>query len=88
MFKGRSEMILPTTHCSVREYHGFVASKEQKNRPTTVTQSRNPLLIIGSVVTAVDGIQTSSLTHSDLATMFKSRNNRIVPAFEVVSRLP
>ena len=88
MFKGRSDMILPTIHCSDCEYHGYVASKKQKDRPTTVTESRNPLLVIGSVVTAVDGIQTSSFTHSDLVSMFKSRNNRIVQAFEVVSRLP
>jgi hypothetical protein len=80
MFRGRSDMILPTIHCSDCEYHGYVASKKQRDRPTTVTESRNPLLVIGSVVTAVDGIQTSSLTRSELESMFKSRNNRIVPS--------
>ena len=79
MFKGRSDMILPTIHCSDCEYHGYVASKEQRDRPTTITESRNPLLVIGSVVTAVDGILTSSLTRSDLVSMFRTRNNKIIP---------
>ena len=88
MFKGRSEMILPTKQCSDCEHHGYVASKTQTNRPTTVTQSRDPLIGIGREVTAVDGIQTSSLSQSELASMFKSRQDKIIPTFAVGSRLP
>ena len=84
MFKGRSEMILPTKQCSDCEYHGYVASKTQTNRPTIVTQSRNPLIGIGREVTAVDGIQTSSLSQSELASKFKSRYNKIIPTLTAI----
>ena len=88
MFKGRSEMILFTIQCSDCEYHGYVASKTQRDRPTTVTQSRNPLIEIGREVTAVDGIQTTSLTQSDLVSMFKSRNKKIIPTLtSIVSNI-
>ena len=82
MFRERGDVIEPRELITDCNYHGFLATKPHKTGITTIIESNNIAWPIGSVVTALDGISTSTIRPIYMPRMFSSRDKKIVPTIQ------
>lgn len=61
------------------QYHGFIATKIRKRDATIVTRSCDGNISIGAKVLTLNGIYADNMLPNELADMFSSRNQKIVP---------
>jgi hypothetical protein len=85
MFKSHTGRIVPTPVTTNVSFHGFTASKIRKRMKTVVTDSILPTLLVGTVITALNGILTCTLTPTELKTLFDGRVTIIEPTVEMIS---
>jgi hypothetical protein len=85
MFKNRTGKIVPTPVTKNVSFHGFAASKIRKRMKTVVTDSILPTLLVRTVITALNGILTSTLTPTELKTLFDGRDTIIEPTVVMIS---
>jgi hypothetical protein len=83
LFEGRLTRLIPNCTVTDCEFHGFVAKKIRRDRPTIVTESNVVSIAIGSVLKTINGTLTDTLTPARLFTFFSNRQNKVLPTFAV-----
>ena len=65
------------------EFHGFVATKSRRDRPSIVTETYNDTIRMGTILTAVNGVPTDRMTPLELHRYFTGREVKVIPIFRI-----
>jgi hypothetical protein len=64
-------------------FHGFVATKSRRNKPSLVSETNDSTIHIGTILEAVNGQPTDSMTPLELSRYFTNRDDKVVPIFRL-----
>ena len=64
-------------------FHGFVATKSRRDKPSIVTESDDDNIRMGTILLAVNGILTDRMTPLELHRYFSSREVKVIPIFRI-----
>ena len=62
------------------DYHGFVAKKSRLRDKTFVAESRLVNVVVGTIISYLNGTPLCDLQPTEVNNMFKSRTNKLVPS--------
>jgi hypothetical protein len=77
IFQFEAESVSLEAHISDVAFHGFVATKRTTRDKTTVTESIDDSIPVGTVLYSINNILTSSMTRGQLKAAFSSRVTKV-----------